>query len=286
MAIARKREGVLFELEQILEVLFAYRIPVYVLTFLLIVAPFRYQYALVHPEIIFLAISFSSLMAFIYLLNKVTDTVEDAINVKGGPIARAARLRTFLLALACLLFPLPYLFVFDPRLLLTYGVVALLGFYYSHELPFIQNSFRLKQVLVVKNAIIGLLFALPPVAVQVAVLAERVSSQSVTDIVALFCVFFTFGMLRDVRDVEGDLVADIRTIPNTFGLRTTQIVGTALLGVYSLLVLPLHFSLFSTLGVVVALGFVWGSSQHRGVWFYYANLLAGIVFLFLLGFRA
>ena len=249
-----------------------YRIPVYVLTFLLIVAPLRYRYVALHPEVLVVALCFTSLMVFVYLLNKVTDTVEDAINLRGGPISEAARQPTHIVALLCLWAPLGYL-IFAPEYLPLYAVVAVLGYYYSRPVPFFAKKVRLKQILFIKNTVSACIWSLPPVGIQMIVLSRNITDPAILKIaVLLFCISYTFEALWDVRDMEGDKVAGVHTIANTFGVVTTQVFALVLLGVFLLLFGIMKHPYLSVLVAVISILFIAGTNPGRRAWFYHSIL--------------
>ena len=270
--------------KRITNFIFIYRIPVYVLIFLLVVSPLRYRYAIAHPEVFIVALCFSSLMAFVYLFNKVTDHVEDVINKSSGPISLRAARPTLIVALFCLFVPFAYL-VFEPRYIPLYCGVALAGFLYSYRITFNKKAYRLKDVLLVKTMVTAVTWSLIPTVVHSLVLLKPlVSIGTATNFLALFCIFFSFGILSDVRDMEGDKAAGVRTIANTFGVRTVQVVSTVLLIIYTLLVLPHHLTSLFIIGDVFAFVFIWTVNAKRGAWFYYLFISAAIGFFFVLGF--
>lgn len=164
-------------------------------------------------QVVPLFIVFSVTM-FVYSANRVTDLEEDAVNVP----TRAAFTRQYglyCLALGGLLYLCSVVLAVAWRLpqaeyLLVPLVVA--GLY---------SLGGLKRRLLVKNLLVGLSWGIIPLGVGVyyGVLWER-------DILFLFgyitCMLTVAAVIFDIKDIEGDRDAGIRTLPNTVGPRTTR----------------------------------------------------------------
>jgi len=260
-----------------------YRVPVYVLTFFLIVGPLRYHYVLVHPEIVLVALCFSSLMAFIYLFNKVTDHHEDSINIHGGQIARSAHNPVLVISILCLVVPLLYLF-FVPAYLPWYIALALLGYFYSKPLPFTHPPTRLKGILFIKNVTAAVGWAFPSSGVYLTIIPGYSFTDFWVHFVALFLFSLMVELLWDVRDMEGDKAAGVRTIANTFGVRTTQWFALLLLAAFLALLGGAHLYVGLTIALV-SLVFIAKTSPQRSAWFYHSILGVWIGVLVILFFN-
>ena len=273
-------------LKNLIAFIFTYRLPVYVFMFLLIIAPLRYWYVAAHPEVLVIALCFTSLMVFVYLFNKVTDKTEDAANTGNDFIGNRAIRPTLVVAIACLLFPLPYIF-FTPQFLLLYCGVSIVGFLYSYRVSFGGARYRLKDVLFIKNITSAATWSLIPVTIQTVLLHEPLlSTLFLGELIALFCIFFAFEIIWDIRDVEGDAAAGVHTVANTFGVVPAQLFASALVLGYACIFFLQSVSFLYAVVVPLLFVFVWAASPKRGAWFYQANIFVGIIFLFFLGFTS
>lgn len=246
-----------------------YRFPVYILTFLLIVGPLRLSYVLVHPEVVIVALCFSSLMAFIYLFNKVTDHIEDSINVHGQPVALSARNPVLVVSIVCLVIPLAYLVVV-PAYLPWYLTLAALGYFYSKPLPFTNPPLRLKGVLIIKNITAALGWAIPSSGIYSVIIPGYTPTDFWIHFGALFCFSLMVELLWDVRDMEGDRVAGVHTVANTFGVRVTRALAVVLLGGFLLLLGVGAHPYLSLFVAALSLAFIFATNPQRKAGFYHA----------------
>ena len=90
------------------EKILSYRPHICLLVFLLVLASGG-SFSDIQNELFFAAVGFSSLMAFVYLFNKWTDTEEDQVNIKGGPLDPEKKDRVLYGSLFFLVFPLIFL---------------------------------------------------------------------------------------------------------------------------------------------------------------------------------
>lgn len=160
-----------------------------------------------------------SVTLFVYSANRFTDLEEDELNVP----TRAAFTRQYgqyCLALGALLYLCAVLFAVVWRLpraefLLVPIVVA--GLY---------SLGGLKRRLLVKNLLVGLSWGIIPLGVGVyyGVLWQR-------ETLFLFghvtCMLTVAAVIFDIKDIEGDRKADIRTLPNTAGPQTSRLLAEA-----------------------------------------------------------
>lgn len=250
-----------------------YRIHVSVLIFFAVLnAPSSRQVQLL-PAAYFVALSFALLMSFIYLLNKSTDTTEDSINVLSGPIPREAIVWTRLAAYLCLILPLLYLVYFlqDMRVLALYLVVAILGFLYSVPLSWLGVPFRFKQVLFLKTFVSSLIWALPPAGMHF-IATGSLGMDDLMRFTMIFCVGAAMEILWDSRDMRGDRSAGIRTIPNTFGIRTAQIISMGLLFVSFSSMFYTGPNPYAVFAVIASVLFTARMNENRGAFFYHSTV--------------
>lgn len=166
-------------------------------------------------------LSFFLMTFFIYGLNKLTDINEDAINTperaklikKIEPIFKFSLVSSFILALL-----LSSLANFLALPILLFPLVS--GTLYS--VKFFPNLPRLKDILGVKNIIIALAWAICSTLLPAIFLPEK---RYIT-IIAVFYLFFLKGFINavlfDIRDIEGDRISGVRTIPVVFGRQKTK----------------------------------------------------------------
>jgi len=208
--------------------LLALRAHIPLLMFLLVLAPFKDDDNL-SWQAFGIALSFASLMAGIYLLNKTTDVLEDSINVKSGPIGKHMHRRIRITALIAFTAPVVYLaMVGSVSLVALYALVACLGFFYSVPIRIGSVRYRLKELIGIKTMTPALIWALPPVGAN-AIIANSLEPENVLTFAVIFCVGAAMETVWDIRDAAGDLASGIRTIPNTLGIGYARVLAVALL---------------------------------------------------------
>lgn len=166
-------------------------------------------------------LSFSFTVYSIYGLNKLTDIEEDAVNnpERAKIIAKICTLFKFSLAVSFILslilgFSVNVLAL--PALLfpLFMGVIYSIGI--SSHIP------RLKDITGVKNLIIALSWGVP-----LALLPAI--DQSMKQFIVILIIFYIFfikslinSILFDIRDIEGDRISGVKTIPIFLGINKTK----------------------------------------------------------------
>lgn len=269
--------GATLSLRRLAESFFTYRLHLYLLSFLLVLssfAMFRRGFPLRQVAI---SLCFASLMAFIYLSNKVTDLPEDSVNLRGGPIT--GTLARPLLAIALLLFAAPVLYLIQYRdFLLLYLGVALLGFLYSYGVTLGGHRFRLKNILGIKTIAAALGWSLPAAGVY-AISLGRVTETALFLFYLVFCITATTELIWDIRDMAGDKKYGVHTLPNTLGLTATKAVGAVLIGSVLALGCLTHLNRFSMTGLCFSLAFMLCANPRRGAWYYHAIVVVWIVAL-------
>jgi 4-hydroxybenzoate polyprenyltransferase len=161
------------------------------------------------------------IMYAVYGLNKLTDLSEDAINTPE---------RAKLIKKIAVLFKCSLMFSFILSLLLVFSVNVITlpillfplfsGIIYSLRLS--PNLPRLKDITAVKNTIVALAWGVLSTLLPAICLLEKEFMQ----IIALFYFFFLKSFINstifDVRDIEGDTISGVRTIPVVFGRQRTK----------------------------------------------------------------
>lgn len=263
----------------IVERALAYRVHVCLITFFLVLAAFSgppysgTAYAI--------ASSFASLMVFIYVANKVTDKNEDSVNTHAGTIPDSSRPSALLFAFVCAILPLAYLASLKNLILVAvYLVVFVLGYLYSFPITWYGKHFRLKQILFVKNCTSALIWALPPIGVYIA-MQDRADAYALWWFAIVFSISVTIEILWDVRDMKGDDQFGVRTIANTYGVRTAQASSLAFLGIAAFAAYMTGSGAYSFVAIALSAVFVLSVSERRSAWFFHASAFVWLIILVL-----
>jgi 4-hydroxybenzoate polyprenyltransferase len=154
------------------------------------------------------------------LLNRVVDVVEDEENgiAGAGVVARNAR-STIVVAVAVLLASLAVSAALLPQTLPVRLAFHALGFAYNWRvLPSRSGRKRIKQLAFWKNTASATGFLLTCFALPLVVHDARVAGSTVVVAGAFFfCFELSYEVLYDLRDVDGDKKAGVRTWPVLFG---------------------------------------------------------------------
>lgn len=212
-----------------LDFFFRYRINVMCLAFIMCIAIFSSNPTL---DNMMVATSFGMVMSYVYLLNKAADLKEDSLNPKSLPInsKNIPTIRNIAIALAVI--PVPYLLFKHPKILIFYILVpGLFGFLYSYPLKFLGFNRRLKDLLFTKNLVSAFTWGSIP-----AILPLLYYNGDFTYDVFYRLIFIAMSVLVieimwDIRDIDGDLAAGIKTIPNQFGVNAAKIICLTLFGI-------------------------------------------------------
>ena len=192
----------------------------------------------------------------VYSLNKVTDREEDAVNTPERSIFVEGNERFLLtLAIASYIAALLLGLIESPLAAGILLVPLLSGIAYSTNSLSIIGIPRLKDIFLVKSFIVAFSWA---------VCAAFLPALQLYDPAKLYFIFpfffikvFINTVLFDVRDVEGDTLNSVKTIPVVMGIKRTR---QALLIIQSLLVvwLVLFSDLFSKYYVILIASMVYG----------------------------
>ena len=171
------------------------------------------------------------------LLNRVVDVVEDRRNgvVGADVVARHAR-RTAVVAVAVLLLSLLYSALLAPQTLVVRLAFHALGFAYNWRLlpRFVDGAWRrvrIKELAFWKNTASALGFLLTCFALPLSRHALVVDVAVVVATAAFFLLFeLAYEVLYDLRDVEGDQLAGIKTWPVLFGPVAAARIAVAQMG--------------------------------------------------------
>jgi len=161
----------------------------------------------------------SSLAIFaIYSLNKLTDIKEDSVNVpdRAGFIEKNKRFVTWA-TIVSYIAALSLSFLQNTLSIFVILFPFCMGIVYSIKI----SGFRLKDITGIKNIVVAL-----PWAVIGTFLPLAISLRGSILILAIFYFFFIKcfinTVLFDVRDIEGDGMSGVKTIPVVFGRQKTK----------------------------------------------------------------
>jgi len=173
-----------------------------------------------------------------YSFNKITDTAEDRLN-NPDRLALINKNKRFWvqisftsLTLSLLIGALKNLLTI-PILLTPFIIALFYSFKFSPSLP------RLKEVFCVKSIVVATNWALVATLLPITVGSFNLSTMFFI-FSFIFITIFVNTVLFDVKDIEGDRAAGIRTIPIVLGIERTKWL---LLSVNSVLIFYLFFSL-------------------------------------------
>ena len=192
----------------------------------------------------------------VYSLNKVTDREEDAINMPARSTFVAGNERFLLtLAIASYIVALLLGLIENPFAAGILLVPFLSGIIYSTNSLSIIGIPRLKDIFLVKSLIVA--FSLAVCAAFLPALHLHSSAKLYFIFPFFFSKVFINTVLFDVRDVEGDTLNSVKTIPVVIGIKRTR---QSLLLIQSLLVMwfVLFSDLFSKYYVILIANMVYG----------------------------
>ena len=178
-----------------------------------------------------------------YSLNKLTDMAEDSINVPERINFIYGRKQFILItALGSYLLSIPLVFFAAPLAVPIVFVPILANLLYGSKL--LPGIPRLKDIPVMKNVIVAISWAL------VCTLLPSVEISNVPMATILLVLYFMLvkvfinTILYDIRDVEGDRVAGVKTIPSLLNTpRTTMlllVINSALTGILAFINQPIR----------------------------------------------
>ena len=157
-----------------------------------------------------------------YGFNNVTDFKEDSINKPQSAINAGRKTGRDILnfSLACKLISLISAYFISWAVLAVVSVILLGSFFYSSK-PL--GGGRLKDVFIVKNVTIAMFWS-------ILLLLPMLAWGAPVPLAYLTVVFFVFthdfisSVLSDLKDVEGDRHAGIRTFPTVYGEKNTLLL--------------------------------------------------------------
>ena len=245
-----------------------------VLVFLVLFLPFIGQPPAPRAAGFLFSLSFAMLFAFVYLLNKTTDMTEDSVNQPLNPGLRNAAPLIRTAAWTCLIVPIAWLAA--RRLwaaLGVYLVVAFFGYAYSQGISLGSRPRRLKNIFLVKNFTTAGLGWAPALVYAPMAFENRLAPGHLMSYVRITMLIFAISACCDIRDMKGDFLAGVRTLPNVIGVPATKLLCLLLLAAYAALAWrenfppPLQAALIAT-----ALWIVLADERRKRFYFHWGFL--------------
>jgi 4-hydroxybenzoate polyprenyltransferase len=220
-------------------------------------------------------ICFSGCM-LIYSMNRRTDLLEDSINLPERS-RFTHRYGGYLLYTSMVLFGASLL------LSISIGVRILAIALLPQVMGVLYSQFRLKRVFIVKNLTVALALTFPVLIVVATEWPVQMYWILLWGIV--FIALFINTVIFDIKDVGGDAVHGIQTIPLRLGVRSTRIFCYVLLAIAALLTVALLsfdpiflalFPFFAYIGIYTA-----AAPARNAPWWYYGIFVDGEMLFFL-----
>ncbi|HON82277.1 MAG TPA: UbiA family prenyltransferase [Methanoregulaceae archaeon] len=197
----------------------------------------------------------------VYNLNRKTDESEDAINhsKRYGFTKKYERL-LFSTAIGAYILALAISWLYGPAVVVISAIPLISGVVYSA--PVFPRGFpyrRLKEIPVAKSLIVAVAWALPPTLLPVYIAGAFPDTITLAAILFFFSLVFINTVLFDMRDVEGDRLTGVRTIPVCIGIAATTLLlkmVNIIFGVTVVLLLwnkiPLAYIMLIVMGIFYA----------------------------------
>lgn len=265
----------------LLHVLNKYRIGVYLFYILLMYSHWSwlpiYSVALIYDPRIHIGVVFIISLIWIYLLNRYTDRNEDSISQPNELMHKNSELLLFFLSglVGISLFAM-YVSNYSLFPLIAF---LLLGFFYSYP---VMGTMRIKNILLLKNIVAGVMLTIPIVAGVFIYFPHayiRIPEINFLTYFGVFLIFVAFELFWDIRDIAGDKVHAVQTVPVVYGEKFAKALALSLVIIgYSCMSLSL---MNTCLGIVICVAVLY-AGQNRGVNYYYNTLymLSFIIALF------
>jgi len=158
------------------------------------------------------------------LLNRVVDLVEDEANqIAGAELVKRHRQRTVAIGVLVLVASLLASAIWWPETLWARLPFHVLGTLYNWRLlPFPSGRRRIKELMLWKNVASATGFLLTCFAMPLLVYPLQAGISTTTVVVTMAFFFFfelSYEVLYDLRDIDGDRLAGVKTWPVLFGPR-------------------------------------------------------------------
>ena len=214
----------------------------------------------------------------IYSMNRLTDSEEDAINLPNR-VRFPHRVRIITLVVS-LVFYVGFLILIFQKNLLSFaiGLIPLV-------IAFLYSVFRLKRVFIMKNILIAV--GLCASVMIVPAYYENWSGVWVLSFLFFFLLVFINTIIFDIKDMKGDSVFGIKTLPLRLGISATKYFCYTLLAAAFIVFLPLVSTnrdsvLLIPYACTIAIYTHYAPEDEHSPWWYYGVLVDGEFLILLL----
>lgn len=247
---------------------------------LLSFTPFTFDSRPAPSGSILVAIAMAMGFLAMFLFNKTTDTAEDRLNPKSLPVKPQYYER--IKNIAYIVYAIPLLWLWrHPEVAGVYLVFpGLLGFLYSKSFKLGSRTWRAKNILIVKNLVPAIIWTACTAAPYYFLQHAFTPMILMVHAVSVFAVLLCIDIINDIRDMEGDRVAAVRTLPASFGLWPAKIGLLAIFGAYcAWLYTHLMPSPTILLQDVIVIAMVLGASPKRPYWYFQGIVVLWTAFI-------
>ncbi|MCK4729921.1 MAG: UbiA family prenyltransferase [Candidatus Aenigmarchaeota archaeon] len=151
----------------------------------------------------------------IFNLNRLTDKAEDEINTpqRASFVAKQSSYFFIFSLFLCIFLLLIVLFI-NFNVFLFVLVTVIIGICYS--------VLRIKKIFLLKNVLVAIVWGVTPLIVG---LYYNIINYSLLSLIVFFSLqFFINNVMFDIKDMKGDKIHKIKTLPNTIGIKNTKII--------------------------------------------------------------
>lgn len=214
----------------------------------------------------------------IYSINRVTDRKEDEIN-QPHRIRFPYRFRIIILVIS-LIFYIYFLLIILQKNLLSF-VIGLLPLI----IAFLYSVFRIKRIFILKNILIAIAWCSSVLIVP----AYYENWTIICWIIFLFFLLLTFlnSIIFDVKDICGDSICGVKTIPSRFGISATKdfcyiLLTAAFIVLFQLISMNQDCILLLPYACTIAIYTYYAPDIEHSTWWYYGVFVDGEFFVLLI----
>jgi 4-hydroxybenzoate polyprenyltransferase len=163
--------------------------------------------------------------------NRLTDVTEDALNcpadLKDAQAKRKAiKIFCYASGIIAILMALLTEQTWKLTALVTFGAVV--GYFYNSPLLPSHPHLRLKNMFIIKNLSSGAGWSVGLLVFPTLRTHTQPDGRFFTAFVYMFAMVMTYEIMWDIRDVAGDTLADIRTLPVVLGINSARVNASML----------------------------------------------------------
>ncbi len=214
-------------------------------------------------------------LVWIYLYNKTTDRVEDAVSQPQEMMSESSHQWAKRLLPLLIVIPATILYVIDMPVL-PYLIYIGIGCLYSYP---VYKHYRVKNIFFLKNfwAYIDMFL---PIWFGVYIYFPNENTVLFAGALVSFAFFYLAGeVLWDIRDVAGDRVSKVNTIPVVLGVPVAKIIGLVFVAIGLAMSYDYHVANYAVAGVLAGYLYFLQPASARIHFHLMLYVLSGIIFL-------